>query len=88
MAIARVIHENVRSCRTVAFDEHALRRMQERGVSEDDVLNVLRNPDRTNLPAGPGRLRFRRNHGSGSWVDVIFEEDPTQIVVITVLRKQ
>lgn len=45
MAIVHVIQENVRGCRTVAFDEHAIKRMTERRVSEDEVLEVLRNPD-------------------------------------------
>jgi hypothetical protein len=61
MAIVHVIHENVRGCRTVAFDEHAIKRMTERSVSEDEVLDVLRNPDQTGLPTLPGRFRFRKN---------------------------
>ena len=77
----------MRGCSTVAFDEHAIRRMAERKVSEDEVLEVLRHPDRTGLPTLPGRLRFRKDTGAGNRVDVIFEEDPTQIVVISVWRR-
>jgi len=40
MAIAYVIQEQVRGCRTVAFDEHAVKRMTERKVSEDEVLQL------------------------------------------------
>jgi hypothetical protein len=87
MAIVHVIHEIVRGCRTVAFDEHAIKRMTERSVSEDEVLDVLRNPDQTGLPTLPGRFRFRKNQSTGKWIDVIFEEDPTQIVVYSVWRK-
>jgi hypothetical protein len=87
MAIVHVIRENVRGCRSVAFDEHAIKRMSERNVSEDDVLDVLRNPDQTTLQTTPGRLHFRKNYGPNSSVDVIFEEDPTQIVVFSVWRK-
>jgi uncharacterized protein DUF4258 len=87
MAIVHVIPENVRGCSSVAFDEHAIQRMQERGVNEDEVLDVLRNPDRTDLQTLPGRFRFRKNLGPSAWVDVIFEEDPTQIVVFSVWRK-
>jgi hypothetical protein len=86
MGIVHVIRENVRGCTSVAFDEHALRRMTERNVSEDEVLEVLRNPSQTGLNTQPGRLRFRRHYGAQGWIDVIFEEDPTQIVVISVLR--
>ena len=86
MAIVHVVRENVRGCSTVAFDEHALQRMQERGVSEDEVLDVLRNPTQTGLPTTANRLRLRKHLGAGSYLDVVFEEDPTQIVVITVIR--
>ena len=55
--------------------------MQQRGVSEDDVLVVLRNPDQTGLPTQPNRERYRKRIGSRS-VDVVFEHDPTQIVVV------
>ena len=88
MTIDYVIRESVRGCRTVAFDKHATRRMKERKVSEDEVLDVLRAPDRTDLKADLGRLHFRKNYGPDSWVDVIFEEDPTQIVVISVMREE
>ncbi len=87
MAVVHVIQENVRGCRTVAFDEHAIKRMTERRVSEDEVLDVLRNPDQTGLPTLPGRFRFRKNLSAHSWIDVIFEEDATQIVVFSVWRK-
>ena len=84
MAIARVIHEQVLGCKSVAFDEHALTRMSERGVSEEEVLEVLRSPDQTGLPTQPNRFRHRKML-AGRSVDVVFEHDPTQIVVVTVL---
>jgi hypothetical protein len=84
MAIARVIHEQVLGCNTVAFDEHALTRMGERNVTEDEVVDVLRNPDQTGLPTQPNRFRYRKSL-SGRAVDVVFEHDPTQIVVVTVI---
>jgi Domain of unknown function (DUF4258) len=87
MAIVHVIREGVRGCTSVAFDAHALKMMAERGVSEDDVVDVLRNPSHTNPRADENRLHFRGQTASGSTVDVVFEEDPTQIVVISVWRK-
>jgi hypothetical protein len=84
MAIARVIYEPVLGCKTVAFDEHALTRMGERGVTEDEVIDVLRHPDLTGLPTQPDRSRYRKSL-AGRAVDVVFEHDPTQIVVITVI---
>ncbi len=60
----KVIDEGVLGCKTVAFDEHASKRMDERGVAEETVLDVLRNPDQTaGLPAPPNRLRYRKGFG-------------------------
>ncbi len=86
MAIVHVIRETVRGCNTVAFDAHALQRMQERGVTEDEVLDVLRNPTQTGLPTTANRLRQRKTLAAGGYIGVVVEEDPTQIVVITVIR--
>jgi len=88
MGIVHVIQERVRGCRTVAFDVHAVRRMAERRVTEDEVLDALRSPDKTGLPADPPRLRVRKLTPSGRRIDVIFEEDPTQIVVISVIAQR
>lgn len=86
MAVSRVIREPVLGCQTIAFDEHALTRMAERGVSEDDVVEVLKSPDSTGLPTQANRERYRKQVGSRS-VDVVFEHDPTQVVVITVVAR-
>ena len=87
MAIVHVIQENVRGCRTVAFDEHAIKRMTERRVTEDEVLDVLRNPDQTGLPTLPGRFRFRKNQPHATGLTWSLKKDPTQIVVFSVWRK-
>ncbi len=84
MAITRVVRENVLGCKSVAFDEHADARMKERIVSEEEVFEVLRNPDQTGLPTQPNRERYRKLLSDRS-IDVVFERDPTQIVVITVV---
>jgi len=84
MAIARVIQENVLGCKSIAFDEHALLRMTERSVTEDEVIEVLRNPDQTGLPTQPNRQRYRKLL-SGRQIDAVFELDPTQVVVITII---
>jgi hypothetical protein len=87
MAIVHVIQESVLGCKSVAFDAHAILRMQERGVNEDEVVDVLRNPDQTGLPTTTNRFRYRKNLGTGHHLDVVFEHDPTQIVVISVIRR-
>lgn len=86
MAIIDVIHETVLGCKSVGLDEHAMKRMAERGVTEAEILDVLRSPDRTGLPTQDGRYRYRKQL-SGRDVDVVFEHDPTQIVVITVIAR-
>lgn len=84
VGIAHVIQEAVLGCSSIAFDSHAVARMNERGVSEDAVIEVLRAPDQTGLPTQAQRHRYRKILNNRP-VDVIFEHDPTQIVVITVL---
>jgi Domain of unknown function (DUF4258) len=86
MAIVRVIDEEVLGRRKLAFDNHAIQRMTERGVSEDQVIDTLNHPDLTGLPADPPRLRVRKWYPPDVSIDVIYEEDPTQIVVISVTR--
>jgi hypothetical protein len=86
MAITDVIHESVLGCKSIGLDEHAVKRMSERGVSEDEILQVLRSPDQSNLPTQTGRFRYRKRI-AGRNVDVVFEHDPTQIVVITVIAR-
>lgn len=86
MAIARVIDEQVLGCKSIAFDEHALQRMNERGVSEDVVIAVLHDPEQTGLPTQSNRFRYRKTL-AGRVIDVVFEHDPTQIVVISVLTR-
>ena len=86
MAVTHVIHESVLGCTSIAFDEHALTRMNERGVSEDDVVRVLSSRDRTGLPTHPNRFRYRKIVIDRQ-IDVVFELDPTQVVVITVVAR-
>jgi hypothetical protein len=86
MAIARVIAENVLGCTSVAFDTHAIRSMATRAITEDEVVEVLRNPDQTGLPTQPNRQRFRKQIGART-IDVVFEQDVTQVVVITTFSR-
>ena len=88
MAIEHVIHEEVLGCETIAFDEHAVERMNERKVTVDKVVEVLKHPDETGLPADLSRERYRKIFADGVRIDVVFERDPTQIVVITVVQRK
>lgn len=86
MAVVHTVAVNLLGKAEVAFDEHAVKRMQERGVTEGQVLAALQNPDLTGLRADPGRQRVRRHYGLHTAVDVVYEEEPGRIVVITVVR--
>lgn len=86
MAITRVIAANVRGKSEVAFDSHALARMQQRAITEMQVVATLQQPDISGLRADPGRFRVRRHYGQHHSIDVVFEEEATRIVVITAVR--
>lgn len=86
MAVVHVIQANVRGKNEVAFDEHAMLRMAQRSITEAQVVDTLQNPDVTGLRADHGRLRFRKRFGPHLSIDVVFEEEPTRIVVISTWR--
>lgn len=87
MAVVRVIDEEVLGRDKLAFDEHAVQRMAERGVTEEQVIATLNFPDVTGLPADQGRGRVRKHYPPDASIDVIYEADPTRIVVVSVLRR-
>jgi hypothetical protein len=71
----------------VYFIHHALVRMKERGVTEDEVFETLAAPDDTGLPADPPRLRVRKHRNRRTSVDVVYELTPAAVRVITVVVK-
>lgn len=65
---------------------HARIQMKVRGIDTSDILTTLSKPDRTDLPTQAGRKRYRRSRvGGGMEVDVVFEELPDRIRVITAI---
>lgn len=86
MAIHRVVQESVLGCTSVAFDSHAIRSMNSRGITEDETIEVLKNPDQTGLPTQPNRHRYRKRIGTRT-IDVVFELDVTQVVVVTTFSR-
>ena len=86
MAVEKVIQESACGKEEVAFDEHALKRMDERGITEAQVLATLQHPDMTGLRADPGPLRVRRHYGSHASIDVVYEDEPTRILVVSAIR--
>lgn len=88
MAVVKEIEVDEPVCgkNRIAFDEHAVKRMKERRVTENQVLATLKSPDISGLPADPGHCRVRRHYGSHTSIDVVYEEQKTRIVAISALR--
>lgn len=84
MAIAHVLAEEALGRKFIAFDQHAVVRMKQRRITEDEVFATLRQPDLVGLPTQANRMRYRK-FLSGRRIDIVFELDPTQVVVITVI---
>jgi len=80
---------------TIKIHPHARERMQERGVSEDEVLITVQTGER--FPAKFGRIGFRRNFPFGGlWrgkkyntkqVEVFAVEEEENLIVITTIVK-
>ena len=88
MAIAKVLKQAVNG-HDLAFDAHALRAMESRGITEEEVIQTLEDPDEDDLSVNvPTRKRCRKFfHKRALRIDVVYEEDVTWLVVITALRK-
>ena len=75
---------------TVEIVGHAQDRMEQRGVSLDDVLVCIRQPDERNLRAnGPNRKRVRRYDATSTshGVEVVYQElAADRIRIITAIR--
>ena len=71
--------------RNVWFTRHALDRMQQRRISEAEVLQVLRSPTKKGLPTAPGRERWRRNRSRKLAIDVVFERWKGKLCVVTTI---
>ena len=71
----------------VEIISHALERMAERQISEQDVLNTLRDPDEKGLSTQPGRKRVSRNKTARVAIEVVYEELTDRLRVITALKR-
>ncbi|HEY7154094.1 MAG TPA: DUF4258 domain-containing protein [Gemmataceae bacterium] len=84
---ARVIRATIQGVEvTIEFIQHAIDRMNERNISEQDVIAVLDKPDATGLPADEGRQRDRKNAGALAAIDVVYQRSGDCIRVFSTLR--
>jgi hypothetical protein len=66
------------------FEAHALQRMNQRGISRQQVESAVRNPDVQRPARRPGAIRLERRLSSSRRINVIVEEEKTFIRVVTV----
>ena len=59
--------------------------MKIRGLTRDEVLRTIREPEVTGLPTQSGRHRHRRYRSEKRAVDVIFEDGDDRVVVVTAM---
>jgi hypothetical protein len=84
---ARVVEATIKGTPiTVEFIQHAIDRMNERSISEEDVIAVLDTPDATGLPADEGRQRDRKNCGPSSALNVVYERLPDRLRIFSVYK--
>jgi len=72
---------------TVEFISHALKQMEMRGITADQVIRAMRNPTETGLPTQMYRFRIRRHIGRDQALDVVYEELLDRIRVVTAFIK-
>jgi len=68
------------------YEPHALRRMRQRGISQDDVVAVLKEPD-TTYPAHEGRISMVRTLSDGRRIQVVVAQDENGPIVWTVMNQ-
>lgn len=73
------------------FDPHALDRMDQRRISETDVLRVIargiRSPTESDTGAAP-RFAYR-GFIDGRWIEVVVAmEEPTMLIVTVMLKER
>jgi len=68
----------------IEFWWHALDRMNMRGITREDVIEAIEDPTTKGLPTKPGRSRIRKAFPStGKIIDVVYDEKPDRLRVIT-----
>jgi len=70
----------------VHLPHHAMQRMHQRRVSDEDLVNCLKFPDIRNLPTEPGRKRIGRDDPYRHMrLDVVYEENADGSITVVSL---
>ena len=85
----------VRGRERMDFTHHADERMRERHVTAQQVIDTVVSPDEEGLPVDqfggaddPPRYRVRKIMGVGLALDVVFEDWPDSVVIISVYPRR
>jgi hypothetical protein len=68
---------------TIYFNQHALERMRERGITLDEVFRAIENPDITGLKTQPGRIRSLWKKSNDVAIEVVYEVQVSRVRVVT-----
>lgn len=61
---------------------HARRRMRQRGISQNEILQVLRDPETSFPGKSPGTTQYRKKLGNVICVVAVDDEYPWKIVTV------
>lgn len=84
----KVVRASVLGVQFVEFTYHALARMNNRGITEQDVLSALRNPTETGLAAEPGSEHVRWKKDRRTIVDVVYALTADRVGIITAWKNK
>jgi len=81
------VDEPILGYTTIEFTSHVLDRMQQRGVTQDDVLRTLKANKQVPGKQPPGRIRLQWHKSKDLTIHVVCEKGPNNLGIITVVPK-
>ena len=75
-----------RKDKPIRYEVHARRRMAQRGIDEDQVVQTTKNPDQRGPARRSGAEKLTKKFSKTRRLIVIVEEEPTCIWVVTAYK--
>jgi len=82
------VDEPILGYTTIEFTSHVLDRMEQRGVTQEDVLRTLKANKQAPGRQPPGRIRLYWHKSRNLTIHVVCEKGPNNLGIITVVPKQ
>ena len=83
----KALNEEALGYKQIILTGHAQDQMKIRGITEQDVIHVLRFPTRTTgLPTQPKRHRYRWNKTVRTAIDVVWQDIGGHLCIITTIK--